>query len=139
MELENVIILRYLFSLESVQQINIHTRVTPDKTSSREIRLCPSLRSSYRSVMCFLTCDRENRGKLGRKLILLSDHPCVDSTLLTYVRTICLTAYRTADRGCQGDREKTAAVASCLCYHDISATVSVVGVGCHQWRPLLPQ
>ena len=28
------------------------TRVSPDRTSSREMRLCPSRRSSYRSVMC---------------------------------------------------------------------------------------
>lgn len=39
----------------SVQGDEIHTRVTPERTSSKEIRLCPSLRSSYRSVMCFLT------------------------------------------------------------------------------------
>lgn len=28
------------------------TSVSPESTSSREMRLCPSLRSSYRSVMC---------------------------------------------------------------------------------------
>lgn len=43
------------------REIKIPTRVTPERTSSREIRLCPSLRSSYRSVMCFLTWERKGR------------------------------------------------------------------------------
>lgn len=41
-----------------MSEIHIHTRVTPERTSSKEIKLCPSLRSSYRSVMCFLTWNK---------------------------------------------------------------------------------
>lgn len=29
-----------------------HTRLSPERTSSREMRLWPSRRSSYRSLMC---------------------------------------------------------------------------------------
>lgn len=87
---------------ECERGIKVHTRVTPERTSSKEIRLCPSLRSSYRSVMCFLTWEREWQAKKegrrkgeGRgmerekhrerkkKLIPHSNHPSVDSTLLT--------------------------------------------------------
>lgn len=32
------------------------TSVSPERTSSSEIRLCPSLRSSYRSVTCLWAC-----------------------------------------------------------------------------------
>ena len=35
------------------------TRESPESTSSREIRLCPSLRSSYRSLTCFRTYGSE--------------------------------------------------------------------------------
>ena len=31
------------------------TKVSPERTSKREIKLCPSLRSSYRSFTCFRT------------------------------------------------------------------------------------
>lgn len=48
---------------ERERGIKVHTRVTPERTSSKEIRLCPSLRSSYRSVMCFLTWEREWQAK----------------------------------------------------------------------------
>lgn len=34
------------------------TNRTPERTSKREIRLCPSLRSSYRSLMCLRTCQK---------------------------------------------------------------------------------
>lgn len=77
--------------------IKIHTRVTPERTSSSDIRLCPSRRSSYRSVMCFLTLGtRRQEGEGGtkrkrqrkRKLIPHSNHPSLDSTLLTSVRPL---------------------------------------------------
>lgn len=32
------------------------TNVSPERTSKSEIKLCPSLRSSYRSFTCFRTC-----------------------------------------------------------------------------------
>ncbi len=35
------------------------TSVSPESTSSREMRLCPSLRSSYRSVMCLWACGEK--------------------------------------------------------------------------------
>lgn len=38
-----------------ISEVKYHqklTRVSPESTSNREMRLCPSLRSSYRSVMC---------------------------------------------------------------------------------------
>uniref|UniRef100_A0A0E9RQR3 Uncharacterized protein n=1 Tax=Anguilla anguilla TaxID=7936 RepID=A0A0E9RQR3_ANGAN len=34
------------------------TKDSPDRTSSKEIRLCPSRRSSYRSFTCFRTFKR---------------------------------------------------------------------------------
>lgn len=81
-----------------VMGIKIHTRVTPDRTSSSDIRLCPSRRSSYRSVMCFLTLgtrrqegeegERQRKRQRKRKLIPHSNHPSVDSTLLTSVRLL---------------------------------------------------
>lgn len=51
----NDTIVMCLCRCECERGIKVHTRVTPERTSSKEIRLCPSLRSSYRSVMCFLT------------------------------------------------------------------------------------
>lgn len=33
-------------------RVTVLTSVSPESTSSREMRLCPSLRSSYRSVTC---------------------------------------------------------------------------------------
>lgn len=47
-----------------MREIHFHTRVTPERTSSKEIKLCPSLRSSYRSVMCFLTWNKEEKNKI---------------------------------------------------------------------------
>lgn len=41
------------------------TSVSPDKTSSSEIRLCPSRKSSYRSFMCFRTCRSESKRTMG--------------------------------------------------------------------------
>lgn len=34
------------------QRVTMLTKVSPESTSRREMRLCPSLRSSYRSVTC---------------------------------------------------------------------------------------
>lgn len=121
------------------REIKIPTRVTPERTSSREIRLCPSLRSSYRSVMCFLTWERKGRrgnegtvkrwrrggwgaekGERGEKLIPHSNHPSVDSTLLTSVRLIArLPDRRAGDSGCRGDRDEAPAVtlSSLLAWH----------------------
>lgn len=39
----------------------ILTSVSPDNTSRREIRLCPSRKSSYRSFTCFRTCHKVRR------------------------------------------------------------------------------
>lgn len=40
------------------------TNVSPDKTSSSEIRLCPSRKSSYRSFICFRTYGHEEGSKM---------------------------------------------------------------------------
>lgn len=43
------------------------TKDSPDKTSSKEIRLCPSRRSSYRSFTCFRTWGRERERERENK------------------------------------------------------------------------
>ena len=42
--------------VDEEDEADLLTRESPESTSSREIRLCPSLRSSYRSFTCFRTC-----------------------------------------------------------------------------------
>lgn len=39
------------------------TSLTPDSTSSSEMRLWPSRRSSYRSLMCLRTCEGQGESK----------------------------------------------------------------------------
>lgn len=115
----------------------IHTRVTPERTSSREIRLCPSLRSSYKSEMCFLTWERRTGRKRDRKLISLSNHPSVDSLLLTCARPIApqLTGLVTAVAG--PTETKCQLWPLRLCCHDIASDEQGWGWVSYWWR-LLP-
>lgn len=125
--------------------IKIHTRVTPERTSSSDIRLCPSRRSSYRSVMCFLTLGtRRQEGEGGkkrkrqrkRKLIPYSNHPSVDSTLLTSVRLLAPQPAGLVTAVAEATQKKRIAVWPLVCVAmtlllELLYWTGVKGLGCH--------